>query len=142
MPHNGRDAVRLAVTNGNVVTKNMVNSNVFGIGVADFSANNLVEKNVAPGNEAFGIAAYSGATGTIISKNEETERVQNVCSMQMRARIGSRLPPSGMWLSAWGVRVVRQVPSRRGLPVSLFIPGSFHSQKSNATARSTATVGR
>ena len=66
---NGRDAVRIAVSAGNRVSKNTISGNVFGIGVADGSTGTVVEKNVAVGNGEFGAAAYSGARGTAFLKN-------------------------------------------------------------------------
>ena len=66
--HSG-DAIRIAVSTNNVISKNTVTGNVFGIGIADFSSGTRVEKNVATGNREFGISAYSGATRTVFEKN-------------------------------------------------------------------------
>lgn len=65
----GRDAIRIAVSISNVIAKNTVTSNVYGIGIADYSSETRVEKNVADGNRYFGISAYSGATNTVFEKN-------------------------------------------------------------------------
>lgn len=65
----GRDAIRVAVSNNNVISKNTVTENVYGIGIADDSSGTRVEKNVADKNRYFGIAAYTGATNTVFEKN-------------------------------------------------------------------------
>ncbi len=66
---NGRDAVRLAVTTGNVVRQNVLAGNVFGIGVADFSTANLVERNSVAGSRDWGVAVFGSATGTTVRQN-------------------------------------------------------------------------
>ena len=67
---NGRDAIRLGLSSENLISKNEVTDNVFGIGVADFSARNVVQKNDLHGNGAFGIAVFAGASGNLVEKNE------------------------------------------------------------------------
>ncbi|MBB1516770.1 right-handed parallel beta-helix repeat-containing protein [Tessaracoccus sp. MC1679] len=65
----GGDGIRVAVSTGNVIAKNTVTGNVWGISIADWSSVTLVEKNVATGNRHHGLGAFSGATGTSFIKN-------------------------------------------------------------------------
>ena len=72
---NGRDAVRLGLSADNRVTRNTVTGNVYGIGVADGSARNTVDRNVVSGNQQFGLAVFGGATGTTLEKNQVSSTV-------------------------------------------------------------------
>lgn len=65
----GGDGIRVAVSTGNVIAKNTLTGNVWGISIADWSSATLVEKNVATGNRHHGVGAFSGATGTSFIKN-------------------------------------------------------------------------
>jgi parallel beta-helix repeat protein len=67
---NGRDAIRLGLSSDNQVSKNTVTNNVFGIGVADFSADNVVDKNTLRGNRDFAIAVFSGASNNRVEQND------------------------------------------------------------------------
>lgn len=67
---NDRDAIRLGLSSGNQVSKNTVTDNVFGIGVADGSASNVVDKNNLSGNGAFAIALFGGASSNLVEKND------------------------------------------------------------------------
>ena len=66
---NDGDAIRLGLSDGNVVRKNVAAGNVFGIGVADGSDRNLVEKNSVSATGAFGIAVFSISIDNRVEKN-------------------------------------------------------------------------
>lgn len=66
----GRDAIRLGLSSGNVISKNVLTGNVFGIGVADSSTGNLVEKNEVRDSRDFGIAVFSDSDANRIEKND------------------------------------------------------------------------
>lgn len=67
---NGRDAIRLGLSTGNLVTQNTVSDNTFGIMVADFSSANTVSRNLVTGTRNVGLSAFAGATTTTISQNQ------------------------------------------------------------------------
>lgn len=66
----GRDAIRLGLSSGNEVSKNTVTNNVFGIGVADLSSDNVVDKNNLRGNRDFAIAVFAGASNNLVQNND------------------------------------------------------------------------
>ena len=66
----GLDAIRLGLSADNVISKNVLSDNVFGIGVADGSTGNLVEKNVLRTTRGFGIAVFSDSDGNRVEKND------------------------------------------------------------------------
>lgn len=67
---NDGDAIRLGLSDRNVVRKNMAVGNVFGIGVADGSDGNLVEKNSVSASDVFGIAVFSTSIDNRVEKND------------------------------------------------------------------------
>jgi len=67
---NGRDAIRLGLSTGNLVTQNTVSDNTFGIMVADFSSSNTVSRNVVTGTRSVGVSAFGGAVATTFSQNQ------------------------------------------------------------------------
>ena len=67
---NGRDAIRLGLSTGSLVTQNTVSDNTFGIMVADFSSNNTVSRNVVTGTRSVGVSAFGGAVATTFSQNQ------------------------------------------------------------------------
>jgi parallel beta-helix repeat protein len=71
----GRDGIRLAGSVGNVISKNVLERNVFGIGLANGSDLNLVEKNAVSGARDWGIALFEGAAGNTLDKNVVTGSV-------------------------------------------------------------------
>ena len=72
----GLDAIRLGLSDGNVISRNALSGNVFGIGVADFSTNNLVESNVVRKTRGFGIAVFSDSDSNRIENNEVQRTLQ------------------------------------------------------------------
>lgn len=68
--NNRRDSIRLGSSHGNHVTQNSVTGNVFGIAVADGSSHNLVDRNVATGNERFGVAVWGGGSDNVVAKTQ------------------------------------------------------------------------
>lgn len=74
---NGRDAIKLGLSEDNRVTQNTVSGNVYGIAVASGSTDNTVDRNVASGNQYFGIAAFSGGSGHTFEKNQVTGSVHH-----------------------------------------------------------------
>ena len=62
LTNNGGDAIRLGLSSGNAIQRNVLTGNVFGIGIADGSTDNLVRGNQVSSSGAFGIALFSGAT--------------------------------------------------------------------------------
>lgn len=72
---NGRDAIKLGLSEDNRVTQNTVSGNVYGIAVASGSTDNTVDRNVLSGNQYFGIAAFSGGSGHTFEKNQVTGSV-------------------------------------------------------------------
>ena len=72
----GLDAIRLGLSANNVISKNALSGNVFGIGVADFSTANLVELNVIRDTRQFGIAVFSDSDSNRIEKNDVQRTLQ------------------------------------------------------------------
>jgi parallel beta-helix repeat protein len=72
----GLDAIRLGLSADNVISKNALSGNVFGIGVADFSTRNLVEKNVIRDTREFGIAVFSDSDSNRIERNDVQRTLQ------------------------------------------------------------------
>lgn len=72
----GLDAIRLGLSFNNVISKNALSGNVFGIGVADFSTENLVEKNEIRDTRGFGIAVFSDSDSNRIEKNDVQRTLQ------------------------------------------------------------------
>ncbi|GAA5161620.1 right-handed parallel beta-helix repeat-containing protein [Ornithinimicrobium tianjinense] len=69
---NGRDAVRIAGSADVRVSKNVVERNVFGIGVANGAVRTIVEKNVVSGSGPWGVALFEDANDTVLDKNVVT----------------------------------------------------------------------
>lgn len=69
---NGRDAVRLAGTVDTTVAKNVLERNVFGIGVANNSVRTTVAKNVVSSSGGFGIAFWDFTVDSVVDKNVVT----------------------------------------------------------------------
>jgi parallel beta-helix repeat protein len=74
--NSGLDAIRLGLSDNNIISKNTLSGNVFGIGVADGSTGNLVEKNVIRGTRGFGIAVFSDSDSNRIEKNDVQRTLQ------------------------------------------------------------------
>lgn len=66
------DGIRLGLTSSSLISKNVVADNVFGIGVANGAAGNVVEKNTVADNRGFGIALFANASNTVVEKNDVT----------------------------------------------------------------------
>jgi parallel beta-helix repeat protein len=66
---NGRDAVKLSGAVGVTVSKNLITSNVWGIGVSGVSSATVLMKNVITDSQQTGIAVWENSSGTLIDKN-------------------------------------------------------------------------
>jgi len=66
---NGGDAIRLGLSSDNEVRRNTTTGNVFGIGVADGSTNNLIARNTVSDSDVFGIAVFSSANNNRVVSN-------------------------------------------------------------------------
>ena len=76
----GLDAIRLGLSANNVISKNTLSGNVFGIGVADGSTGNLVEKNVIRDTPGFGVAVFSDSDSNRIEKNDVQRTLRGTAS--------------------------------------------------------------
>jgi parallel beta-helix repeat protein len=72
---NAGDGIRVDSSNGNIVQKNTVVGNVFGISVSNNAHDNLVTKNTVLEGRAgfsFGISVFSNSDGNTVEKNYVT----------------------------------------------------------------------
>jgi parallel beta-helix repeat protein len=74
--NSGLDAIRLGLSADNVISKNVLSGNVFGIGVADFSTGNRVELNVIRDTRGFGISVFSDSDSNRLEKNDVQRTLQ------------------------------------------------------------------
>lgn len=71
----GLDGIRLGLSSRNRVTGNVLADNVFGIGVADQSNFNLINRNTVLRTREFGISMFSDSDRNVVSRNTVSDGV-------------------------------------------------------------------